>query len=93
MSDYFATEAWVRAKTKIPTPWMLANGYCVSNEVKAVIQALEPSMHQFVPITVKCGTKEHHSTRSYFTLRINQRVDDVNVEESDVRWETNEFNG
>lgn len=85
MFKYYASEAWVRARRK-PTTWMIADFYTVTEDVKGVIEALEPSIHQFIPITIKCGRKDDYASYNYFSLRINQRVDDVLVEKSDVRW-------
>lgn len=94
MFEYFPTEAWAPPRKHPPTPWVRGNGiWAVSEAVKQAIEALEPNVHQFIPLTVKCGTRASHVDYQYYSLRINQRIDDVLVERSDVNWESFEFKG
>lgn len=91
--EYYPRVAWVPPRKHAPTPWLGCYGWVVSAEVKEIIEALEPGVHQFIPLTVKSGTRANHVDYQYYSLRINQRIDDVLVEKSDVKWQTTEFKG
>ena len=90
---HYPTEAWAPARKTPPSSWAGAYGHAVSPDVKAAIEELEPNIHQFIPLTIKCGTRAEHVDYQYYSLRINQRIDDVLAEKSDVEWRTYEFEG
>lgn len=93
MFVHYPTEAWAPPRKRPPTSWVAAGTLGVSPDVKAAIEELEPNIHQFIPLTIKCGTRAEHIDYPYYSLRINQRIDDVLVEKSDVEWRTYEFEG
>ncbi|MBV9516557.1 MAG: hypothetical protein JO068_00415, partial [Hyphomicrobiales bacterium] len=59
---------------------------CVNQKVKDAIEVLEPSEHQFLPITLM-RTKKKAFEGSYYLLVIGQALDSVIFEESNLRWQ------
>lgn len=88
---HYPSEAWAPPRKTPPTSWLAAGALSVSPDVKATIEELEPGVHQFIPLTVKSGTRAEHVDYPYFSLRICQRIDDVLAEKSDVEWRTIEL--
>jgi len=93
MFAHYPSEAWAPPRKRPPTSWLAAAAFSVSPDVKATIEELESGVHQFIPLTVKSGTRAEHVDYPYFSLRICQRIDDVLVEKSDGEWRAYEFEG
>jgi len=89
--EYYPSEAWAPPRKRPPTSWPAAGLFAVSPDVKSTIEELEPGIHQFIPLTIKCGTRAEQVDYQYYSLRINQRIDDVLAEKSDVEWRTVEL--
>jgi hypothetical protein len=68
------------------TPWIGAGGYCVSEDVKRVIEELSPGVHQFIPLSVEAGPASDRRTYQYYSLHIADRADEVLFEKSQVEW-------
>lgn len=66
-----------------PSDWVGAAGYCVTPEIVEIIEGLEPKIHQYFSIDIHCQGEIY----KYFMLQINQSIEDVDVEASDVRWD------
>jgi hypothetical protein len=70
------------------TPWIGAGGYCVSEDVKGVIEELSPGVHQFIPLSVEAGPPSDRRTYQYYSLHVADRADEVLFERSEVEWYT-----
>lgn len=58
----------------------------VSAASKAVIDTLEPGIHDFVPCEVRYGSKTNYTPHEYFVVRLNHFLSDpVDVEKCDCR--------
>jgi hypothetical protein len=68
------------------TPWIGAGGYCVSEDVKGVIEELSPGVHQFIPLSVEAGPPSDRRTYEYYSLHVADRADEVLFERSEVEW-------
>jgi hypothetical protein len=69
-----------------PTAWIGAAGYCVSPDVKNVIETLAPGVHQFVPLILEAGPKNRRREYPYYSIHVADRADEVVVEKSVVNW-------
>ena len=82
------TKAIVAPSDKPLSAWLAAGGYCVSADVKRVIETLAPDVHQFIPLTVEAGPVTDRKTHQYYSLHIAERSDDVVIERSEGEWIT-----
>lgn len=80
------TRAVAPPKDMPPTAWINAAGYCVSPEVKDVIEMLAPGVHQFIPLILEAGPRKNKKEYPYFSIHVADRADDVDVDKSDVGW-------
>lgn len=64
--------------------WGIGPGamYCVSATVKALIDQLEPNVHQFLDAELRRGADQY----PYYILKFGHSIDCVDVEASDVLW-------
>lgn len=69
-----------------PTAWVNAAGYCVSPQVKDVIEELAPDVHQFIPLTLEAGPRGQRKEYAYYSIHVADRADEVVVEKSIVKW-------
>ncbi len=89
-------KAWPTIAIVVPsdkplTPWLAAGSYCISQDVKDIIEELAPDVHQFIPISVEAGPAGARRNNQYYSLHIANRADEVVVEKSDVEWRTTDI--
>jgi hypothetical protein len=73
--------------TKIlPDIFLAGPEICVNQRVKDAIETLEPSVHQFLSITL-LRTQKKAFEGSYYLLVIGQALDSVIFDESNLRWQ------
>lgn len=82
------TKAIVAPSDTPLSPWLAGGSYCVTEEIKNIIEDLAPNVHQFIPISVEAGPVNHRKIYQYYSLHIANRADEVVVEKSDVEWKT-----
>lgn len=94
---YWPSHAVADPKFDTPTAWVTAAGYCVSPEVKDVIEDLAPDVHQFIPLTLEAGPKGRRKDYTYYSIHVADRADDVDldktIEKSAVVWSEMTHNG
>jgi hypothetical protein len=79
--------AKLAGSTKIlPDIFLVGGEICVNEKIKDIIEAIEPSVHQFLPITLM-RTKKQVFKGSYYLLIIGQALNSVIFEESNLRWQ------
>ena len=53
---------------------------------KDIIEALEPGVHDFVPMELRYGTPEEFETFPYYLVRPQQSFNPIDLEASDLKW-------
>lgn len=90
MRPYFPTEVTVKpSEHKLKDVIGTHLGFCVSQRVKDLIEAAEPDIHQFLPVTLNYGPDKF----PYFMLKIGHSKDCYDLSRSDVEYRTLEIEG
>ena len=53
---------------------------------KAIVEALEPGVHDFVPMELRYGTPEKFEVFQYYLVRSLHNFNPIDVDNSDLRW-------
>jgi hypothetical protein len=67
------------------------NSALVSDRFVALVERLEPNMHQFLPIKECVDGKGRRLGRSFFLMNVLTRLEAIDIERSDVEWITTRF--
>jgi len=90
---YWPSRAIAKPNRKAPTAWINAAGYCVSPEVKEIIEELAPGVHQFVPLVLEAGPKKARKKYPYFSLHVADRADEVDLDKCIVNRRVSKSGG
>jgi Immunity protein family (Imm11) len=63
----------------------------VSDRFVALVERLEPNVHQFLPIKECVDRKGRPLGRSFFLVNVLTQLDAIDIERSDVQWKTMRF--
>jgi hypothetical protein len=66
-------------------------GRLVSDRFVALVERLEPNRHQFIPLEECVDRKGRPLGRAFFLMNVLTRLEAIDVERSDVSWETIRF--
>ena len=72
---------WKAGKLKLPDLTTAAGCYIVSERLRALIEELEPGVHQFIPIELYRAREKVSFTRCYWFV-VCSRIDSVNEEQT-----------
>lgn len=76
MFDYFPSVALVDSdRHGLLTDWLAYGFDGIRSRTRDIIEALEPGVHQFIPLKVRYTHHGKGETHDFFTLKINQRAD------------------
>ena len=91
MRAYYPKALFVDEKYSLLNHWGMGLGgmYCVSAQVKSLIEQLEPDVHQFLAVDLHRASRKYQ----YYILKFGQTMDCVDAERSPVSWETTKVKG
>jgi hypothetical protein len=91
MRKHYPQNLFVEEKDSPLNHWGMGLGgmYCVSTQVRTVIEWLEPGTHQFLDVKLHRGP----NTFSYCILKFGRTMDCVDVDKSEVEWATTMVKG
>lgn len=82
--EYFPSRYTLNPEISKPTDIVMFGYWGMRDEIKQIIEAVEPGVHQFIPFKLIYGPEEKRMELPYHTLAIGCWLEPIDLDKSDV---------